>query len=94
MNEVTWTQATDINREIRSYLTNSFLSGYPDKLQDNTVLLGDVIDSTGVLELVSFLQERFTITVDDEEINPENLGSVKSLVEYVERKVNGSVGPV
>jgi len=82
-------QATDINQEIRNYLINSFLSGQADKLKENGALLGDIVDSTGVLELVGFLQERFAITVDDEDINPENLSSVNSLVAYVERKVNG-----
>ena len=83
-------QATDIDQEIRNYLTNSFLSGHASKLNENGMLLGDIIDSTGVLELVSFLQERFAITVEDEDISPENLSSVNSLVAYVARKVNGN----
>lgn len=81
-------QTTDISQEIRVYLVNSFMSGQGEKLQDDGALLGDVIDSTGVLELVSFLQERFAITVEDEDVNPDNLSSVNTLVAYVARKLN------
>jgi acyl carrier protein len=49
--------------------------------------LGKVIDSTGVIELVTFLQERFSIVVEDDEIVPENLGSVQNIVGYVTKKV-------
>jgi acyl carrier protein len=90
MNEsVSSVQAINITHEIRSFIVNSFLSGQTDKLQDHEALLGNVIDSTGVLELVNFLQERFAITVEDEEVNPENLSSVNNLVVYVTRKLDG-----
>ena len=84
-------QAKDVDRDIRNYLINSFLGGQTEKLKENGELLGDIVDSTGVLELVSFLQEHFAITVADEDINPENLSSVQSLIAYVERKVNGAL---
>jgi acyl carrier protein len=47
-----------------------------------------VIDSTGVIELVVFIQERFTISIDDEEVTTDNLGSVKNVVAFVEKKLN------
>jgi len=78
---------TDINHQIRSFLVASFLSGNAERLRDDETLLGEVIDSTGVLELVGFLQERFGITVDDEDVNQQNLASVNSLVSYVSRKM-------
>jgi len=80
-------QTTDINQEIRSFLVASFLSGNAERLRDDDTLLGEVIDSTGVLELVGFIQEHFGISVDDEDVNPENLASVNSLVSYVSRKM-------
>jgi acyl carrier protein len=49
--------------------------------------LGTVIDSTGALELVTFLQEHFAIEVGDEDMVPENLDSVKSVVAYVAKKL-------
>ena len=48
---------------------------------------GNVIDSTGVIELIVFVQERFTIAVDDEEVTTDNLGSVKNVVSFVEKKL-------
>jgi len=80
-------QTTDINQEIRSFLVASFLAGNAERLRDDGALLGELIDSTGVLELVNFLQEHFAITVDDDDVNPENLASVNSLVAYVSNKL-------
>jgi len=45
-----------------------------------------IIDSTGVLELVNFIQQTFKITVNDEDLIPENLDSVNNLVCYIKRK--------
>jgi acyl carrier protein len=80
-------QTTDIEREIRSFLIETFFLGRADKLQDDGSLLGTVIDSTGALELVNFLQERFGITVEDEDVIPENFDSVKNVVAYVTRRL-------
>jgi acyl carrier protein len=80
-------QATDIEHEIRSFLVDNFLFGRNEKLRDDEPLLGNVVDSTGVVELVVFLQERFDITVEDEEVTTENLGSVQNAVAFIERKL-------
>jgi acyl carrier protein len=80
-------QTTDIEREIRSFLVNNYLFGRSEALRDDESLLDNVIDSTGVLELVVFLQESFAINVEDEEVVPGNLESVKNVVAYVERKL-------
>ena len=45
-----------------------------------------IIDSTGVLELVSFLEEQFGVTVEDEEMIPDNLDSLDNLAAYIARK--------
>jgi acyl carrier protein len=68
-----------------------FLSGRAEKLRDDGSLLGDVIDSTGVIELVGYLQDRFKITIDDEEVIPANLDTIKSLAAFVARKLNAEV---
>ena len=79
---------TDIERDIRSFIVQNFLNGNADKLSKDGSLLGDVIDSMGVLNLVSFLQERFGITVEDDEVVPSNLDTIDNLVAYVARKVS------
>ena len=51
-------------------------------------MLGNVIDSTGVIELVMFLQEKFGITVEDEEVAvPQNFDSLNDVVEFVDKKL-------
>jgi acyl carrier protein len=84
-------QTTNIEQEIRSFLVTTFLYGNDEKLDESTALLGNVIDSTGVLELVMFLQDRFGITVADEEVTTENLDSLKNAVAFVERKLGNKI---
>jgi len=63
------------------------LFGKGDDLGDEESLLDNgVIDSTGVLELVSYLQDRFDIHIEDDEIIPVNLDSIHNLVDYIGRK--------
>jgi acyl carrier protein len=84
-------QTTDIELEIRTFLVDNFLFGRNEKLRDDEPLLGNVVDSTGVVELVVFLQERFEITVEDDEVTTENLGSVQNTVAFIERKLVSKV---
>jgi acyl carrier protein len=80
-------QTTEIEHEIRTFLVDNFLFGRPEALRDDATLLGDVIDSTGVIELVVFIQERFAITVEDEEVTSDNLESVNKVVAFIVRKL-------
>ncbi len=60
-----------------------------DSLKDDSSFLEDgVIDSTGVLELVGFLEENYEIKVEDEELIPENLDSIKNICAYLETKLS------
>lgn len=74
--------------KIRSYIFTNFLFDDSDSnLSDEDSLLEKgIIDSTGVLELVMFLEESFNFEVHDEELIPENLDSVKNLVAFVNSK--------
>lgn len=81
---------TDIERETREFLVSNFLLGRAEQLADDDPLLGKVIDSSGVLELISFLQDHFSITVPDEDVNPENLDSVKSITAYVAKRLSNA----
>lgn len=80
-------QTADIEQEIRTFITENFLIGRSEALSDDVPLLGNVIDSTGVIELIVFVQERFTISVEDEEVMTDNFGSVKSVVTFIDRKL-------
>jgi acyl carrier protein len=54
--------------------------------EDTSLLDSGLIDSTGVLELISFLEEELGITIDDTEVVPENLDSLSRIAAFVERK--------
>jgi len=83
-------QTIDIEREIRSFLIDNFLFGRSEEWRDHVSLLGNVIDSTGAIELVTFLQDRFAITVEDTEVVPENFDTLENVVAYVERKLRST----
>jgi acyl carrier protein len=80
-------QTTEIEQEIRTFLTEKFLVGRSEMLSDDLPLLGNVIDSQGVIELIVFVQERFNIAVDDEEVTTDNFASLKSTVAFIEQKL-------
>ena len=74
--------------KIRQFIVEDFLFGDDNGLKDDTSFLDEgIIDSTGILELVSFLEEEFSISVEDEELIPENLDSIMNVVAYLERKI-------
>lgn len=77
-----------IEQDIRKFLGNSFLHGNEQQLRSDDALLGNVIDSTGVIELVMFLQEHFGISVDDADISSENLGSLNTTIQFVQSKLH------
>jgi len=73
---------------IRSFIIENFLFGDDNGLKDETSLLDEgIIDSTGVLELVTYLEEEFEIEVEDEELIPENLDSISNIAVYLEEKI-------
>ena len=80
-------QTTEIEQGIRSFLTEEFLFGRSETLNDDLPLLGNVIDSQGVIELVSFVQQRFNVEVADEEVTTDNFATVKSVVAFIETKL-------
>jgi acyl carrier protein len=77
-----------VQDQIKQYLAENFMfsdDGY--QLSDSASFLEEgVVDSTGVLELVMFVEETFDVTVEDDEIVPENFDSVAQLAEYIHRK--------
>ena len=74
---------------IKAFIINNFLFGSTDGLKDETSFLEEgIIDSTGILELVTFLEDKFSITVEDEELVPENLDSINNVTTFLERKID------
>jgi len=79
---------SDNKTKIKEFIIENFLFGNDDGLKDETSFLEEgIIDSTGVLELVTYLEEEFEITIDDEELIPENLDSINNVTGYLEKKL-------
>lgn len=78
----------DLKGQIRDYIIENFLFGDTEPLVDDSTSLLDsgIIDSTGVMELVAFLEGDLGLTIDDDELVPENLDSVDNLAAFVIRK--------
>jgi acyl carrier protein len=73
---------------IRAFIFSNFLFDAEESALDNdtSFLEQGIIDSTGVLELVEWLEETFSMKVDDEELIPEYLDSVNRLAQFIARK--------
>jgi acyl carrier protein len=78
-----------IEQEIRQFIIDNFLFGELDaKLSnDDSFIDTGIIDSTGVLELVAFLEDKYEIEIQDNELVPNNLDSVNRLLQFISRKV-------
>jgi acyl carrier protein len=77
----------DIAVRVRAFLVDTFLLGDDDGFADDESLLDSgIVDSTGVMEVVAFLEESFGIEIDDDELVADNLDSVQRLAAFVARK--------
>jgi len=77
-----------IVEEIRKFITENFIWDSDENLGDEDSLLEKgIIDSTGVLELVAFVEERYGIKFADDELLPENLDSIRNISNYIFQKM-------
>ncbi len=78
----------DIKQTLREYIVENFLFGDTDfEFDDETSFMDSgILDSTGILELITFVESTFEITIDDDEVLPENLDSLKSLEAFITTK--------
>lgn len=78
---------TDIQSQVRGFITSNFYVSNPGALPAEASLLEQgIIDSTGILEVIGFIESTFGITVEDAELLPENLDSIHRISEFVARK--------
>ena len=78
-----------ITSDLKTFIVGNFLFGKEGSGlgHDQSFLESGIIDSTGMLELVSFVEERYGISIGDRELVPENLDSLKNLSQFIARKV-------
>jgi acyl carrier protein len=80
--------------EIRQFVVENFLFGQNDRQIDDerSFLESGIIDSTGVLELIAFIEQKYGISVADEELVPANLDSVHRVAGFVDSKLRMKAG--
>ena len=83
----------DIKKELQDFIVENFLFGSTETQvgDEDSFIKNGILDSTGILELMYFLEEKFGIEVDDEEMVPENLDSINNVVSFVSRKTAANV---
>jgi len=81
----------DVKETIRAFILESVLAGSKTTgiADDDSFMDKGIIDSTGILELVAFIQDTFKIEVRDDELVPDNFDSVEKLSRYLSRKAGG-----
>ena len=75
-----------VEGEVRAFLAENFLLGDVPLASSASLIETGIIDSTGVLELVGFLEERYDIRVADDELVPENLDSIDNILRFLREK--------
>ncbi|MDA8326881.1 MAG: acyl carrier protein [Nitrospiraceae bacterium] len=80
-----------IRTDIRDFLIENFLYGQDGgRLKEDVSLLETgLIDSTGILELVSFIEDKYGVTVNDNELVPDNFDSINKLAHFILKKIGG-----
>ncbi len=75
--------------KVHSFIQTNFVFDDKTVIGDDQQLLGSgIIDSTGILELISYLEHEFSIVFDDEELVGENFNSIASIVTILQRKTS------
>ncbi len=80
-----------IDKQVRAFIDEAFPSDVAaiELPGEQSLLQSGIIDSIGVLSLVTFLEETFDIRIEDDEVIPENLDSIDALVAFIDRKQGG-----
>jgi acyl carrier protein len=80
-----------MKNKLRDFVCETTFSD-PNKIKDDTLLFDEgIFDSMGLLNLISFLEENFSIEVADSELDASNFGSIDAIVSFLERKLKPEV---
>lgn len=83
----------DVLETVKAYVVENFLFGDDSRIGPKTDFIENgILDSTGVLELVGFLEEKFAIRVEDDELVPDNMNSLEKITLYISKKT-GKIQP-
>ncbi|MHB2148273.1 acyl carrier protein [Calditrichota bacterium LG25] len=78
-----------MEQKVRNFIVDNFLFGDDSVTfsDDDSLSENGIIDSTGILGLVNFLESEFQISIENEEITPENLDSINKIVRFIKMKI-------
>jgi acyl carrier protein len=78
---------------VKDFVVENFLYGEDSMLKEDTSFLEEgIIDSTGILELIAFLEETYGLAIRDEEYVPENFDTLGNVARFLERKLSPAAG--
>lgn len=81
----------DLETEIRKFIRENFILEEEKSLsEEDSLLENGIIDSTGVLELVAYIEENYHFSVEDEELVPGNLDSIRNIAGFIRRKTKNT----
>ena len=79
----------EIKEQLVTFFQDNFMIDLPENFSDDDSLMNNgIVDSTGILELVTFLEETYNFKVANDDIVPENLDSINRLKTYIRTKTN------
>ena len=82
----------EIQDEIKNYIVENILFGDGDILDSDTLLQENgILDSIGFLEIITFVEERYQIKIEDNEVVPENFGSIERISSFIKKKMKENV---
>lgn len=87
---------TVVEQKLRKIVSETFLveGESQELLGDDSFIEKGIIDSTGILQLVEFVEQEFELKVEDEDLIPENLDSINRLVAFIDKKMQASATAV
>lgn len=88
---ITGVEGMGVLETVKAYVVENFLFGDDSRIGPKTDFIENgILDSTGVLELIGFLEEKFGIRVEDDELVPENMNSLEKIAIYISKKTGKS----
>jgi len=83
-------EKADVKTKIKGFIFERFPQAKTKDIDEGEQLLvSGILDSLGVLDVVSFIEDEFETAIDDEDLTPENFQSIHSITEFVACKLNG-----
>jgi acyl carrier protein len=85
----------DKKKQVMKFIVENFLFGDDSQFDEHTSFLQSaIVDSTGIMEVIGFLEENFGVVLEDKELIPDNLDSVNNICRFLDQKLSGQNPPV